>query len=190
MRADTTEEFFDRMYRADPDPWHFASSDYEQDRYAATLSALEGRHFQRAFEPGCSVGIMTAKLADLCDEVFAIEISGAAVAKAREHCRDLPQVHIRKGALPDCVPQGGFDLIVFCEIGYYFEEQPLRMLLRHLVEQLDPGGVLLAVHWLGTSKDHVLSGDRVHELLFECAGLQHDKAERHFDFRLDRWSKR
>ena len=30
-------EYFDALYAADPDPWNFAASPYEQDKYALTL---------------------------------------------------------------------------------------------------------------------------------------------------------
>jgi hypothetical protein len=49
--------------------------------------------------------------------------------------------------------------------------------------------VLLAVHWLGTSKDHVLTGDQVHSMLRALPGLVLDLSERREEFRLDRWVK-
>ena len=32
--------YFERLYARDPDPWRFATSEYERDKYAATLAAL------------------------------------------------------------------------------------------------------------------------------------------------------
>ena len=32
--------YFEQLYASDPDPWRFATSDYERDKYAATLDAL------------------------------------------------------------------------------------------------------------------------------------------------------
>jgi hypothetical protein len=49
--------------------------------------------------------------------------------------------------------------------------------------------VLLAVHWLGSSKDHVLSGDRVHEVLESLDGLVVTCSDRHAGFRLERWER-
>jgi hypothetical protein len=47
------------------------------------------------------------------------------------------------------------------------------------------GSSLLAVHWLGVSTDHVLSGDRVHEIMRSNPRFA-VKAERRFpSFRLD-----
>ena len=94
------------------------------------------------------------------------------------------------------LPEGTFDLIVLSEIGYYFPLEALRNLAEDLVRRLRAGGVLLAVHWLGSSKDHVLSGDQVHAALGQLEGLRHELAERHeldnedqAGFRLDRWTR-
>ena len=34
-----TAEDFEARYRADPDPWGYLASEYEQAKYAATLAA-------------------------------------------------------------------------------------------------------------------------------------------------------
>jgi protein-L-isoaspartate O-methyltransferase len=189
MTPDTSASFFESMYRQDTDPWNFATSAYEQERYAATIRAIAGHRYGRAFEPGCSIGVLTASLATLCNEVVAMDISPTAVNRARERCRDLTNVHISVGSFPSEIPRGGFDLVVLSEIGYYLEEDPLLKAGGELIERLSDDGRLLAVHWLGTSKDHVLSGDRVHELLAGLGMSAPVYAERHPGFRLDLWSK-
>jgi hypothetical protein len=82
-----------------------------------------------------------------------------------------------------------FDLIVFSEIEYYFTETELGGLAESLVRQLEKRGTFLAVHWLGTSRDHVLSGDRVHEILHSLNGLRLIHEARYETFRLDRWER-
>jgi SAM-dependent methyltransferase len=193
-QSTTSREFFDRKYRDAGDPWSFASSAYELGRYEATVRALENRRFRRAFEPGCSIGVLTERLAVICDRVDAIDISPAAVKLARERCKALPNVHTTCGALPAFIPDGDFDLVVFSEIGYYFEEDALRALAEQLVSRICTSGILLAAHWLGSSKDHLLQGDRVHEILGSTEGLKLEVSERHGDlegrqtgFRLERW---
>ncbi len=186
----TSEEFFEAKYRRDADPWNFTDSEYELSRYAATMAALEGQHFECAFEPGCSIGILTRQLAGICGRVDAIEISMTAVRQAQERCRDLTNVNIRHGSLPDDIPDATLDLIVFSEIGYYFEIDDLRQLVATLVARLTSGGVFLAVHWLGSSDDHLLSGDDVHQVLSEAWELKLAKAQRFSRFRLDKWTRR
>ena len=190
----TSREFFEQMYQAKDDPWSFASSAYELGRYDATMRALEPRRYRRAFEPGCAVGVLTARLATICDRVDAMDISPTAVEQTRARCKDLANVHTTCGSLPRFLPAGSFDLIVFSEVGYYFEEDALRTLAEELVGRICTSGVLLAVHWLGSSKDHILKGDRVHEILGSIGGLRLEYSERKADskaagFRLDRWSR-
>jgi SAM-dependent methyltransferase len=190
MTTDTTsQDFFEEKYRADADPWAFASNTYELGRYEAIFDALQDRRYRRAFEPGCSVGVLTARLAEICDRVEAIDISPTAVERARERCRDLGNVNIACGALPEQMPGGDFDLLVLSEIGYYFNEAELAAFSDALIQRLTHSGVLLAVHWLGTSKDHVLTGDQVHSMLRALPGLVLDLSERREEFRLDRWVK-
>ncbi len=65
-------------------------------------------------------------------------------------------------------------------------EQAWRELLQGV---LIPNGEFVAVHWLGDSPDHALSGDGVHEILRESLGLSPLRSERHRGFRLDSWIK-
>ncbi|MGA7313857.1 MAG: SAM-dependent methyltransferase [Silvibacterium sp.] len=184
----TSAQFFETMYQEHEDPWQFASSQYEHDRYAATLRALGDRRYRHAFEPGCSIGILTAQLATVCDRVEAMDISPTAVARARVRCERLPNVQILCGNLGAAITDREFDLVVFSEIGYYFNETQLRLIATKLVKQMPTDGIFLAVHWLGSSQDHVLDGDRVHEVLKTTANLHLAQSERYPGFRLDRWT--
>lgn len=51
-------DYFDVRYAADPDPWNFAGSPYERDKYAATLAALPRERYASALEVGCSIGVL------------------------------------------------------------------------------------------------------------------------------------
>jgi protein-L-isoaspartate O-methyltransferase len=185
--SSTSQRFFEQKYQAESDPWQFATSDYERGRYAAILRALQPRRYRHAFEPGCSIGVLTHQLASICDKVDAMDISPTAVKKARLRCGTSPNVSLVCGSLPQDLPEGPFDLIVFSEIGYYFDGSTLRVLLDEIVFRLESGGILLAVHWLGHSSDHILGGDHVHEILSDVGLLKHDYSERQECFRLDRW---
>ena len=138
----TSADFFETMYLEREDPWQFTSSGYERDRYAATLRALTNRRFRRAFEPGCSIGTLTAQLAEICDRVEAIDISPTAATRAQERCKDLRNVQIQCRSLPENVPFEEFDLLVFSEIGYYFNETQLRSVATDLVRRMETGGHL------------------------------------------------
>jgi SAM-dependent methyltransferase len=184
-----SQAFFEAKYQSAADPWDFATSQYEQQRFSATLNALGGRRFSRAFEPGCSIGILTERLAGICRRVEAMDISPTAVALARDRCRPYPNVSVIQGAVPDVMPEGLFDLIMFSEIGYYFDFDALQGLAAQLIAHLSRRGILIAVHWLGTSPDHRLTGDQVHRFLARIPGLLPDVSQRHKGFRLDSWTR-
>jgi len=182
----TSAAFFESMYRQDADPWNFEGSSYEQARYSRILKFVGERRYRRAFEPGCSIGVLTRKLASLCDRLEALEISPTAAANAKQRCKDTPHVHIECGSIPESIPAGTFDLIAISEIGYYFEQTELSAVVGRLAESLDPGGYFIAAHWLGASADHRLSGDAVHQIIRDCDQLILDHEERYAGFRLDR----
>lgn len=180
-------EAFEKRYRESADPWHFATSAYEQQRYELTLSSLRRWRYRRAFEPGCSIGVLTAALAQRCDEVFAIDVSPTALARARERCSRFRNVRLENRAIENMPSHEHFDLIVLSEIGYYFDRSTLAALARQLASHLEQGGELIAVHWLGHSDDHVLHGDEVHATLQAHLRLLPAHSERHPGFRLDSW---
>ena len=84
--------------------------------------------------------------------------------------RDHPGVTVDVGSIPEWWPTGTFDLVVFSELGYYWDPAGLADLVDRLTTLVEPGGDLLAVHWLGRSPDHVLHGDEVQTILTERLG--------------------
>jgi SAM-dependent methyltransferase len=184
-----SKEFFEGKYRASPDPWSFASSSYELNRYHEIVRILGNRTFRYGFEPGCSIGVLTELLAGRCRHLLAMDISPIAVALARARCEDCQNASIVVGALPRDMPAGTFDLIVFSEIGYYFEHSALAGIRDLLTKQLAQWGLLVGVHWLGVSADHLLSGDEVHEVLRSGNSLRMVASQRSGGFLLESWER-
>lgn len=189
-QPDTSAEFFEHLYQRSTDPWDFRHSAYERDRYAAIIASLDGRQYRSVFEPGCAIGELTALLAPFCQSLEAIDFSATAVEKARTRCRDYPHVHVRQGALPEDVPTQTCDLIVFSEVGYYFTGDELTALVARLWATLEPGGHLVACHWLGHSDDHQLHGAEVHEIIGQVLQRPGDLKLPDEGYTLQRWSKR
>ena len=177
MGSTSSQAFFDDLYRRDPDPWGFATDTYERGRYDRIVGCLQGAQFGRGFEPGCSVGVLTRRLAAHCEHLLAIDISPIAVEGARRRCADLPQVDVRQGRLPHDLPAAPVDLVVLSEVGYYLDAGSLAAVIDELASRLAPGGLLVAAHWTGSSADHVLAGHEVHAALDACAGLRRYGAE-------------
>jgi cyclopropane fatty-acyl-phospholipid synthase-like methyltransferase len=187
LTGETPVDSFERLYRLQSDPWDFDSSTYERDRYAAILQCLHRSHYDHAFEPGCSIGVLTSLLAPRCRQLLAMDVAPSAVQRATQRCEGLSSVEIKVGDLRRLSYGRPFDLIVFSEIGYYFTAEHLRDLAGKLSARLSPHGELLACHWLGHSKDHVLHGDEVHSILLQALPLIPQYSERHRHFRIDSW---
>lgn len=185
----TSADAFEAIYRASEDPWQFATSAYEQSRYDAILGSLQRSRYDTAFEPGCSVGVLTARLAAVCRRVIATDIAPTAVALAADRCRHLDAVSVRLAGGPTDLPGAPVDLVVFSEMGYYFDALTLERYAGELAAQLIPGGEFIAAHWLGTSPDHVLHGDVVHETLLATLPLSWVQGTRHDGFRIDSWMR-
>jgi SAM-dependent methyltransferase len=156
---------FRERYSASPDPYGLAERWYESRKYALTVALLPRERYGTAFEPGCSIGVLTAQLASRCDSLLACDAIPDAVDSARSRTAGLPGVRVEQRVVPREWPMGSFDLIVFSEILYYFDDADLNQLLRLGLLALRPGGHLIAVHWRHRAPDHPRAGDEVHEIL-------------------------
>ena len=190
QRPTTSAEFFEEKYQLVADPWDFATDNYEQERYQLIMGHLEGGEYSIAFEPGCSIGVLTERLARLCGKVYASDFSATAVARSRARCEHLQHVVVDCAELNSRTSIHAADLVVLSEIGYYFTEAHWVAVVDNIVSQMAPRSVLLAAHWLGRSEDHVRTGDQVHQTLMEAHGLELQIGKRFPLFRLDRWIRR
>jgi cyclopropane fatty-acyl-phospholipid synthase-like methyltransferase len=168
------DTYFDQMYADTDDPWQLSSRWYEQRKYAITLALLPNRRYQHAFEPGCSIGTLTALLAGRCDRVTAVDVADAAVrgadARLREAgCRD--RVTLLRSSVDGAWPPGPFDLLVLSEVAYYLEEDALARVLGRECTRLQPGANVVAAHWRHPVADYPLTGDAAHAVIAQAPGL-------------------
>ncbi|MDO9379683.1 MAG: SAM-dependent methyltransferase [Nocardioidaceae bacterium] len=165
----TGPDYFDRVYADAADPWRLASSAYEHRKYAATLAALDRDRYGRVFEPGCSVGVLTAMLAERTDDLVAWDRSAVAVEQARVRA---PGATVSVGVVPGEWPSGRFDLVVLSELVYYLDHHARARVLEQLVGCLAEGGEVLAVHWVHPFEEAETDGPTVHRELRAVAGLE------------------
>jgi cyclopropane fatty-acyl-phospholipid synthase-like methyltransferase len=167
----SSAEFFETKYGSAPDgdPWQFATADYEQRRYDTVMRVLQGKRYSHGLEPGCSVGVLTERLATVCDALDAFDFSPTATAIASARCASLPGVTVRCAGLTNQEAWHTFDLVVLCEIGYYFTATAWEELVKRMTAELQ-------------------SGDAVHSA-FRHPLLQQTLSERHEGFLLERWTK-
>lgn len=205
MRPSLPTSYFDDVYRANADPWGFATSPYETAKYDATLAALPDSRYGRALELGCAIGVLTVRLAERCDFLLSLDVAEAALAQARARCVGRANVRFERRAVPAEFPgeregddPSPWDLILVSEVGYYLSLKDLRRLRGQITGSLRPGGDLLLVHWTPFVQDYPLTGDQVHECFLELSGRQaedggsltHVRGVREEKYRLDLFRRR
>lgn len=110
------------------DPWEMAS-EREQHRFAATsaqLAMIEPKHGS-VVELGCGEGHQSLHLRALCERLHGVDLSSAAVARARARCPWAQFSVAKVEAVPDLLTGERVDLITACELLYYLRE-PERLL--------------------------------------------------------------
>jgi LmbE family N-acetylglucosaminyl deacetylase len=156
---------FVQLYEREDDPWQVSDRWYERRKRAAVLASLPGERYRLAVEPACGIGVLTAALARRCDQVVAFDAAPKAVRLARARTSGLPNVSVQTGTLPDGLPPGPADLVVFSEVLYYLGDQQLRATVDRALATLRSGGHLLAVHWLPWAPEAPRNGEDVHRML-------------------------
>lgn len=185
-----TAGFFDGIYASGPDPWGFESRWYERRKRAALMAALPRQRFSTALELGCSIGVLSAELADRCDTLLGVDLVEQPLVQARERLAGHPGVTFERRTVPREWPEGSFDLIVLSEVGYYCSVNDLRRLLERCRASLSPGGVLVACHWRHPVAEYPLTGDAVHAQLTHVVGLQRTVHHLERDFVLEVYEQR
>jgi cyclopropane fatty-acyl-phospholipid synthase-like methyltransferase len=179
-------DYFTGLYAANPDPWDFTTSAYEHAKYDATLAALERETYSQALEVGCSIGVLTHRLAERCTALLALDVAETALDAARARCAAQSHVAFRRAAVPAEWPPGRFDLVVLSEVLYFFTPEDLARIADRLVAALNPGGEVVLVHWLGET-DFPLSADAAVEGLVDLTrgALEPGRRSRTEGYRLD-----
>lgn len=177
--------YFETLYATSGDPWSLDSRWYERRKYDVTLASLPKTRFRNAFEPGCSIGVLSQGLAARCERLLATDVSAVAVDATRRRLRDCRNVTVEQFSVPTEWPKGEFDLIVLSEIGYYLDRPDLEALVDRAVASLSVDGVVIAAHWRHPVADYPLSGDVVQDTIRNRSGLRSLVSHVEADFRLD-----
>lgn len=192
--ASPREAEFDALYTGRPDPWGLETSAYERAKYDATLAALPRERYGSALEVGCSIGVLTERLAERCDALLALDVSAVPIARARERLAASPwadRVRFVRAEVPGGWPRGSYDLIVLSEVLYFLEPDEVEAVADLCARDLTPGGAVLIVNWLGPC-DRTLTGNGAAETFatrMATRGLPHVPATRTDRFRIDRFDR-
>ncbi len=193
MRKTRTLEpdYFEDLYRSDPDPWRFASSPYEAEKYARTLAALGPDRVRSALEVGCSIGVLTEQLAARCDRLVATEASPTALDLARRRCAGATNIDFRLQPSPHAPLGGPFDVILLSEVVYYWDDADLADFAGAFERVLAPRGRFILVHWLGETDYPKTADEAVNAFRAALEGAYSaERVERTADYRLDVWRGR
>ena len=158
---------FDGLYDQSPDPYGFTSRWYETRKYALSLAMLPWPRYRRAFEPGCSIGVLTAQLAAALRQPAELRRVGGRGRCGPGADGAVPAGHggAAAGARRLADRCGQFDLIVLSELLYYLSDEDLARTVGLAVDALAEGGTLLAVHWRRPVPFHPQTGDGAHAAL-------------------------
>lgn len=184
-------DYFEDVFAGDPDPWGLESRPYEAEKHARTVASLGDRRFRRGLEVGCAGGALTARLADRCEALVALDISRTALDRARRRLGHRPHLAFHQAAFPhDVALAGPFDLIVLSEVAYYWSDQDLAAAAAFVRAHLAPGGMVLLVHWTGET-DYPQTGDGAVTMLWRDLEdiLSVSLDARHPGYRLDLWRR-
>ncbi len=182
--------YFDGLYADKPDPWDFETSDYEAKKYDETIAALGDERSERGLEVGCSIGILTRRLAPLCGRLVATEVSRAALEQAEARCADLPNIEFRLVSGAAHGFDGAYDLIVLSEVVYYWDDADLDRVADGILRTLAPGGRVLLVHYV-LETNYPKSGDDAVGALGARLGefVSVEISRRAEAYRLDLWRR-
>jgi alkylation response protein AidB-like acyl-CoA dehydrogenase/SAM-dependent methyltransferase len=178
--------YFSRIYQRKADPWAFSSSDYEREKYDITLASLPRSQYDGGLEIGCSIGVLTARLAERTKTLLGVDVTERALEQARKRCAQFPWVSFEELQVPQQMPSGRFDLIVVSEVAYYWKRPDLELAADGIAACQVPGGHLVLVHLTEPVRDYPQTGDAVHNYwTTERPEWVTIHSERHERFRLD-----
>lgn len=162
MTSRLPDGYFADMYSETPDPWQLAERWYERRKYAITVAMLPRPTYRHAFEPGCSIGVLTEQLAGRCNHVTATDVAQRALDEAAarlDRGGRLGRVSLRRMSIDSDWPAEDFDLVVLSEVAYYLSAPTLRRVLNRECARLAVGTTVVASHWRHRVADYPLTGD-------------------------------
>jgi SAM-dependent methyltransferase len=185
-RSPLPNDYFRDLYAERSDPWNLSSSDYEREKYLATLAALPKRNYQNGFEAGCAIGVLTRLLAQRADKLMAVDLEDAALQQARSNCADLDNVHFEKMKIPGQWPRQIFDFIILSEVLYYLTPEDIVGVAERCRQGVAENGTVVLVHWTHPT-DLPMDGDEAVQLFLDAAApdLITTHQNRTDDYRID-----
>lgn len=145
-----THRKMQRLFGKRVDPYQYHNSPRELEKQEKVLSLVSGRKYKNGMEIGCAEGVFTKKLAPLCEKLTAVDISETALARAREHCADQPNITFLQTNIRHFPFKPEWDLMVVSEVFYYLNKKEIQPHFVSFLERFSQGlmsqGRLIVVH--------------------------------------------
>jgi SAM-dependent methyltransferase len=153
-RRPVTQSGFAEIFTARNDPWDYEGTAFEFEKRQAVIELLDiarnGDCFRRAWEIGCAEGVLTARLAEMCERLCAVDFIPLALQRARARCLGFDNISFSEWDLTRDPAPGTFDLIVITDVfNTLGGRDTLRRARDKVVSALAPGGYLLFGDCLG-----------------------------------------
>ncbi|HEX2722868.1 MAG TPA: class I SAM-dependent methyltransferase, partial [Gemmatimonadaceae bacterium] len=155
-------EHYERLW-SQSDPWQSDSSELDANRYLHQFALLNDRRYGRVLDAGCGSGQFARLIADISDEVVALDIAPAAIARTRKACAGKSNVSFRVHNLMEFNPaaEGPFDLVVMSEsiysLGWLYSLFDIGWLMSQFRDALREEGRFLLVNTRGKETDYLLT---------------------------------
>ena len=135
------------------DPFGYKVKPFEFEKFEAAIELLDGvrngARFERAWEIGCAEGVLTARLAPICERLSAVDFIPLALERARVRCQEFSNISFSKWDLTSDPAPGPFELIVITDVLGSMGQGDIRRARNKVVSALAPSGYLLYSDCLG-----------------------------------------
>jgi protein-L-isoaspartate O-methyltransferase len=153
LRRPVTQSRYAEIFTDRTDPFGYEVKPFEFEKFEAAIELLDiarnGACFERAWEIGCAEGVLTARLAGICERLSAVDFVPLALERTRVRCQDFSNISFSKWDLKADPAPGPFDLIVITDVLGSMARGDIRRARDKVVSALTPGGYLLYGDCLG-----------------------------------------
>lgn len=169
-----------KKYRL-PDPWGRQRHTSDVD---AALSLLPDARYGTCLDVGTGLGHYAERIGPVCEQVIAIDVCPAAIARARARLHAIPNLDFQTRNIRRFTGASEpFDLIILGDVLYYLGDREFPNEFDHIVGKivsfLSPGGRILMSHYV--SSDRPEREVSAYTAAFERRGLTIERSRRFND---------